>query len=56
MTGVSSPVVDVEAGVGAGAGVGNLTEDVDNSFDLHRERVYTEPKRDGTASTTAWLP
>jgi hypothetical protein len=51
MTGVSSPVVDAEAGIG----VGNLTEDVDKSFDLHRERVYTEPGAMERRPLTAWL-
>ena len=51
MTGVSSSVVDAEAGVG----VGNLTDDVDKSFDLHRRAVYTERSAMERRPPTAWL-
>ena len=49
MTGVSSPVAHAECGVG----FGNLTDDVDKSFDLRRVRVYTEPGAAGAYALDA---
>jgi hypothetical protein len=51
MVGTSAYPADAEPGVG----IGNLTKDVDKSFDHHRERVYTDLGAMERRPPTAWL-